>query len=130
MIDRIFFIFYCSVRMKGFAHAERASLFLAIPAFLMLNSVYFLLTVYFKVIILNKLLYVGIIGSLGFVIPYLFSKFFVDSGRYRRIIAKYGSPRIVPKRTRVAYIIISWSIYLASFACFVISGRILSDFLN
>lgn len=130
MIDKIYFIFYCSVRMKGFAHAERASFFLAIPTFLIFNSIYFLITVFFNIKVLDKFIYVALIASFAFIIPYFLSKYFVGSGRYRRIIAKYGSPREVPPKTRIKYIIFSWSIYFGAFVLFIVSGRILSDFLN
>lgn len=130
MFDKLFYIFHCSVK-NGFAQAERASFMLSTSIFLYASSLYFFFLVLAEANSPHPWIMPGVLLCLGIVNGLLTSKYFVGTGRYRRIIDRYGSPREINKRTRFFFRFISIGLFfLGSFAAFIAAGIMLSKYLH
>ena len=130
MLDKLYYIFHSSVR-NGFGHAERASFLLSISIVAYFGALCFLYIVLAKTSPPGPFIGPAIFLILGIGTIYGTSRYFVRTGRYRRIIAKYGNPRALDKRTRFLYRVISIGIFFTgSFAAFVATGIMLSKYLN
>lgn len=122
MLDKLYYIFHCSIK-RGFAHAERASFMLSFSAVAYLGALCFLVIHFANIRLANPLLSCAIFGLFGIGIIYLTSLYFVQSGRYRKIIAIHGSPAALSKRRILAYRLISFGIFFGSFVAFAVSGK-------
>lgn len=130
MLDRLYHVFHCSV-IGGFGHAERASFMLS-ASFLMYGfSLFFFFLAVTRPDALNPWILPGIFIGVGIAAIYGTSRYFVGTGRYRRIIDKYGSPRSISRKTRFVYRFISiFLFFFGSFAAFIASGIMLSRHLH
>lgn len=130
MFDKLYYIFHCSMK-NGFAHAERASFLLSFSVWIYIGALCFLVMIIANSIPDNPLIGCGVFVASGVGFIYFTSWYFVGSGRYRRIIEKYGNPRSLNRKTRLFYRFISIGLFfLGSFAAFAILGILLSRHLN
>jgi hypothetical protein len=130
MLDKLYYIFHSSVK-SGFGQAERASFLLSASITLYGYSLYFGFVILVKSTLHNTASFYFLFGSLGISIIYGVSRYFVGTGRYRRIIEKYGSPRSLSKATRFTYRVLSIGVFfLGSLTAFIISAIALSKYLG
>jgi len=129
MFDKLYYIFHSSVK-SGFGHAERASFLLSASVLFYSYSLYFVLVVLTKSRVFNTTAFYILFGAFGVGIIYGASKYFVGTGRYRRIIDKYESPRLLIKGKRFLYRFISFGLFLGAFVAFIASGITLAKYLN
>jgi hypothetical protein len=130
MLDKLYYIFHSSVK-SGLGHAERASFLLSASITFFGYSLYFVLVILTESRLYNTLLFYTLFAAFGAGTIYGISRYFVGTGRYRRIIEKYGSPRSLNKQTRFIYRVISIGLFfIGSLAAFIISGIMLSRYLN
>ena len=128
MLDKLYHIFHCSVK-SGFGHAERASFMLSSSIFLYGFSLYLLLLRLSKASTPNPWILSIVFVTVGVCAVYATSRYFVRTGRYRRIIDKYGSPRLISRKTRFVYRFIAiFLFFFGSFAAFIFAGIVLSRY--
>jgi hypothetical protein len=129
MLDRLYYIFHSSVK-SGFGHAERASFLLSFSGTAYIGAFCFLLIVIARLPPPDSLLGPGIFLVFGITLIYGASKYFVGTGRYRRIIDKYGSPRALSKKKRFLYRLIAFGLFTSSLALFIFAGITAGRYLN
>jgi hypothetical protein len=129
-LDRLYYIFHCSIR-SGFGHAERACLLLSASLMFYGYSIYFAIVILTNSDIHPSILFYSLVVLFGVGVMVGPSRYFVKTGRYRRIIDKLGSPRDISRSKRFYYRIISIVLFfLGSLATFIFSGIMLSFHLS
>ncbi len=129
-MDKLFHIFYIGLR-NGIGKAERASFLFAIFQSLLFSSIYFLGSsmISRKVIINTPLLYALLPSGIAVGLIFINSRYFVKTGRYRKILDKYGSESRTSRSRKVVSLIVSLFLVIISFCTFVLSGISLSRHL-
>lgn len=129
MVDKLYYVFYMGIK-RGFGHAERASFLMSSSLFFYVLSICMLIVALFKLQLPNLYFVGGIIIVFGIAIIYLTSYHFVKTGRYRKIIHKYGRISTLDKKKRIKYLILILVIFLGAIVTFVASGIMMSQQLN
>lgn len=127
-------MFYIGLK-RGFGHAERAAFLFGFFQSLLLGSVYFIGSIkvsklYSKEIITGSpKVYAFILLCLVIGLMYFNSRYFVKTGRYRRVLDKYGSESQFTKGQKAFYLSISILLVILSLGVFIWSGISLSRYL-
>ncbi len=126
-MDKLYYIFYSPLK-KGLAHAERASFLLSIFFSLAFGCLYFLSAILLDLRFSNGYVFAAIM-AIVFALIFMFnSRFFVKTGRYRRIVDKYGMISKLSKRRKLFNLILILFLILGSFILFAWSGILLSEY--
>ena len=134
-MERLFHIFYVGVK-RGFGHAERAAFIFALFQSFLLCSLYFfgsigVSSIFSKALITGApFIYAVILCCLVIGVFILNSKYFVKTGRYRKIIDKYGGQSQFTTRQRVIYLMVLILLITISMVIFIWSGISLSKHLS
>gem|GEM_PF-3128846 len=123
----LFYMSYCLISKSDGTVMERASLLVSTGVFFIVLSLYFLITVFLKLPIMDARFLVVIVMIIGMMNGFLTSRYFVKTGRYLEIINSYHK---TTSRTRVVYAMVAVFYYLGSFALFVFAGITLARYLH
>lgn len=128
-MDRLYYFIYSCIN-RGLGQAERAAFVLSIFTSLLFASFYCQVTILVHKGIKTPLLYSILFSSIVLAIFIFNSKYFVKSGRYRRIVENFGTVRKLSKRRRALNLGIIIIAIIVAFMLFVYSGINLAKHLN
>lgn len=130
-MERFFHMFYIGLK-RGFGHAERASfLFATFQGYLLVSFYLWFSSFFLRSLLTSSPLIFAIIPAFLFgALIIINSRYFVKTGRYRRILDEYGSESKFTKRKKALYLSITILLYLSSLGLLMWSGVMLSKYLN
>lgn len=123
----LFYCSYCLISKSDGTVMERASFLVSTAMFFLTVSFYFLLTVVFRLPMMNAKIFFGLVMIVGVANGLLTSKYFVKTGRYLEIINGYNKTSMA---VRKSYGLIAALLFFGSLALLIFSGITASRYLN
>jgi hypothetical protein len=106
---------------------ERASFLVSTALFFISVSLYFLITVVFRLPIANAKVFFGLVMVVGVANGFLTSRYFVKTGRYLEIINGYNKTSMTVRRL---YGLLGAILFFGSLALLIFSGITTSRYLR